>query len=168
MQDVQGDKKLIPLLIELGANIEIDDHEKTITVKKGSSLKGGKIDINPLIDAVTILAVLSCFASEPIEIFNGAIARRKESDRIHAIATELKKMGAKVEEKTDGLIIYPSSLKGAAVSTHQDHRMGLSLAVAALGAKGNTRIQGIECISKSYPFFCRSFKQIGAKIEEIV
>lgn len=165
MEDPQGDKQLIMLLKEMGANIEINDREKSVIVKKGAALKGGCIDVNSMIDAVTILAVLGCFASEPIEIYNGAIARKKESDRIHGIVTELKKMGAKIEEKEDGLIVYPSSLKGACVNTYQDHRMGLSLSVAAMGAKGETMIQNTDCISKSYPQFCDHFQEVGAHIE---
>ncbi len=153
MQDVQGDKAVIPLLEKMGAKFTIDG--KTLFVHKGSSLKGMKIDVNDFIDALPILAVAGCFAKGKTEIVNGAIARKKESDRIASICSELKKMGAKIEETPDGLIVYPSTLCGAEVNSFKDHRIALSLAVAALGAKGQTTIRGAECISKTYPTFCK-------------
>jgi 3-phosphoshikimate 1-carboxyvinyltransferase len=165
MQDVQGDKKLIDVLIEMGAKIEIDAAKKTLTVKKGSRLRGMKVDINDFIDAITILAVIACFAEGTTEIVNAAIARKKESDRIHAIATELQKMGAHLKETPDGLIVHASPLKGAHLKSYHDHRLVLSLSVAALGAKGESHIEGIECIAKTYPTFAKDFQSIGANIQ---
>lgn len=153
MQDVQGDKAVIPVLEKMGAKFTIAG--KTLFVHKGSSLKGMKIDVNDFIDALPILAVAGCFAEGKTEIVNGAIARKKESDRIASIVSELKKMGAKIEETPDGVIVEASSLRGAEVNSFSDHRIALSLAVAALGAKGQTTIQGAECINKSYPTFCK-------------
>ncbi len=161
--DPQGDKEVIGLLQEWGAQIELEG--KTLVVKKGSSLQGGPVDINRFIDALPILAVLGCFAKTPTHIYNGKIARKKESDRIATIAMELKKMGAVMEEREDGLIVFPSLLCGARVSAHRDHRIALSLAVAALGAKGETEIDGVEVIAKSYPTFIEDMKKIGAKLQ---
>jgi 3-phosphoshikimate 1-carboxyvinyltransferase len=165
MEDPQGDKEIIPMLQKMGANIEIEG--KSITVKKSPHLKGASLDVNPCIDALPILAAIACFAEGETELYNGAIARNKESDRIHAIATELKKMGADIHEKPDGLLIRRSQLKGAHLSTHSDHRIALALSVAALAAKGESLIEGVESIHKSYPTFVLDFAQIGAHIEAL-
>lgn len=163
MSDVQGDKKLIEVLISMGANIEIDSDKKELIVKKGSSLQGQKIDVNDFIDATPILAVIGCFAKGTTEIVGAAIARKKESDRLHAITTELKKMGANIEEKEDGLVITSASLQGAQLKTHDDHRIALSLCVAAAGARGQSHIEGIHCIAKSYPSFLTDLKRLITK-----
>ncbi|MBN1914581.1 MAG: 3-phosphoshikimate 1-carboxyvinyltransferase [Parachlamydiales bacterium] len=163
--DIQGDKKILDLLQKMNASYKANQSEKTLTIV-GGDLEGGiTIDINDIIDALPILAVLGCFAKKPIHIVNGAIARKKESDRIHTIATELRKMGAHLEEHRDGLLVFPSHLHGVKVDSHKDHRIAMALAIAALGAKGNTVIQNIECISKSYKTFVEDFQKIGAQME---
>jgi 3-phosphoshikimate 1-carboxyvinyltransferase len=167
MQDIQGDKKLIDALILMGANIEINDAKKTLKVKKGSRLQGQRIDINDFIDAITILSVIACFAEGPTEIINASIARKKESDRIRCIAQELTKMGARLEEKPDGLVIFPSSLHGTEVFSHKDHRVAMSLAIAGLGASGITNVQDVECVKKTYPNFANDFQKLGFLIEEL-
>jgi 3-phosphoshikimate 1-carboxyvinyltransferase len=166
MEDIQGDKKLIEILQKMGAKIEIDPKQRSLTVKKGSVLKGQTIDINDFIDAITILSVIGCFAEGETRIINGSIARKKECDRIHAIATELKKMGGDIEEREDGLVIRNSSLKGTALKTHRDHRMVMSLSVAALGARGESLIEGAEAAKKTYPNFLKQFAELGAQMEE--
>ena len=168
MSDIQGDKAIIPLLEKMGARFEIDPIKRTLLVKKGAHLKGMRIDINNMIDALPILATVACFAKGPTEIVNGAIARCKESDRIHAIATELKKMGADIEERPDGLLIHPKELQGAHLESYHDHRIAMSLIVAALAAKGESSINGIECIAKTYPTFFESFQSIGAKVNRCI
>ena len=86
-------------------------------------LKGLEIDVNPMIDAITILAVVACFATSPTRLDNGKIARSKECDRIAAITSELKKMGARIAEHDDGMTIYPSTVHGANFNAYNDHRM---------------------------------------------
>ena len=166
MDDVQGDKKLIEILRQMGAQISIDKQKYSLHVHKNSSLKGISIDINDCIDAITILAVIGCYAKGKTKIYNGSIARKKETDRIHAIATELKKMGADIEEKEDGLVIFSSPLKGAHVKSYQDHRMAMSLSVASLGAKNPSLIEGIECIKKTYSHFSEDFQKMGINLKE--
>jgi len=167
MDDCQGDKQLIPLLQKMGASIDIDPARKTLTVRRGSRLQGCRIDVNDFIDAIPILSVLGCYAAGKTEILGGKIARNKESDRIHAMATELKKMGAKIEEKSDGLCIEQSPLSGgASLSSWNDHRVAMALAVAGLGAEGKTRVESVECIAKTYPSFCSDLQRAGASIEE--
>lgn len=162
MDDIQGDKAIIPLLEKMGASFLIEN--KTLTVQKSDQLMGMKIDINHCIDALPILAVIGCFAKGTTEIVNGAIARKKESDRISCIVKELKKMGAHIEEKPDGLIVHTSQLQGTTLHSHHDHRLALSLSVAALAATNSSKIEQTECIAKTYPNFCKAFQTLGAKI----
>ncbi len=166
IHDIQGDKKVIDILIQMGAKISIDEKNRLLHVHSNSYLRGICIDINVCIDAITILAVVGCYAEGKTEIYNGAIARKKESDRIHAIASELKKMGADIKEKEDGLVIFPSNLQGARLKSYQDHRIAMSLSVASLGAKNTSLIEGVECIKKTYPHFAHDFQKIGVDLKE--
>ena len=164
MGDIQGDKAVISALESMGAEFEFQ--EGKIATKRGSPLKGTRLDINDWVDALPILAVVGCFASGETAIVNAAIARQKESDRISCIATELKKMGADLEERPDGLLIRPSELHGASnLQAHHDHRLAMALSVAALRARGESIIHGIECVDKSYPNFFQHLAQLGAKVE---
>ncbi|NGX51330.1 MAG: 3-phosphoshikimate 1-carboxyvinyltransferase [Chlamydiae bacterium] len=163
MNDVQGDKKIALLLTRMGADITIESG--AIQIAKGEPLRGARLDINDTIDAIAILAVIGCFSKGETVLFNAATARGKESDRIHAITTELKKMGADIEERRAGLIIRPSQLKGADLESYGDHRIALALSVAALGAEGESTLSGAECISKTYPTFARDMQEVGANIK---
>ncbi|PCI93578.1 3-phosphoshikimate 1-carboxyvinyltransferase [Candidatus Aerophobetes bacterium] len=167
MNDSQGDKHLIDVLKKMGASIEIDDDKKTLTVNETHKLSGMKIDLNPMIDAITILAVIGCFAEGETLLYNGEIARKKECDRIHCIAKELKKMGADIEERPDGLLIKQSKLNGAKLETHKDHRLVLSLSVAALGASSSSTILDVDVVKKTFPTFYEDMKHLNASIRQI-
>ncbi|MBM3208586.1 MAG: 3-phosphoshikimate 1-carboxyvinyltransferase, partial [Chlamydiae bacterium] len=164
--DVQGDKKIISILQHLGVDLRWET-PTLLKINKGSKIFGGRIDINDCIDALPVLATLGCFAKDKITIHNAHIARKKESDRISAITTELKKMGAIIEEFEDGLTITPSKLQGTSVYSHKDHRIAMSLAIAGLAAEGNTCVQDVECINKTYKDFSKHFETIGCRISEI-
>lgn len=125
------------------------------------------MDINDFVDAITILAVVACFAEGETRLYNAAIVRQKECDRISSIAAELKKMGANITEADDGLIIKKSSLTGTHLHSYHDHRMVMSLTVAALGANGEATIGPVECVSKTFPTFMRDFNALGANIKEV-
>jgi 3-phosphoshikimate 1-carboxyvinyltransferase len=161
--EIQGDKKIIDIFQSMGASIQWAD-QNTLSIDGCQALTGVAIDINDCIDALPILAAVGCYASGSTHIYNGAIARKKESDRISAITKELKKLGAHIEEHHDGLIIKQSNLYGTPLFSHHDHRIAMSLAVAALGAKGNTCIQDAECINKTYKDFAEDFTKIGCGI----
>lgn len=167
MRDSQGDKELISIFQKMGAEIEIDEHNNTLHVKAGCQLSGISVDVNHIIDAVTILAVIACFAEGETVLTNAAIAKQKECNRLQCITHELQKMGAYIRETDEGLIIRKSDLKGANLHSHHDHRMAMSLAVAALGAKGETKIDCTECVSKTFPTFVHDFHSLGAPIKEI-
>lgn len=166
MDDAQGDKELITILQKMGANIEIDASNKRLLVHPGANLKGVKVDINNFVDAVTILATIACYAEGETTINGAAVARNKECNRLSAITSELRKMKGNISETPDGLIINRSTLQGAEVHSHQDHRMAMSLAVGALGAEGITRINSSECVAKTYPTFLKEFQSLGANIHE--
>ncbi len=163
--DSQGDKGIVDALMEMGGIIEFDDQKKRLHVKAGGKLKGTTIDVNGFIDAITILAVIACFAEGETRLVNAAVARTKECDRLRCITQELTKMGAHIVEEEDSLVIQRRELRGATVDSHGDHRMAMSLAVAALGANGPSTIQNVECVSKTFPHFAETFQSIGAKLE---
>lgn len=126
---------------------------------KGAHLKGGVIEgaeIPLVIDELPMLAVLGPFTEEGIEIRDAAELRVKESDRIAALAENLRRMGAIVEERPDGLKVAGRSagkLHGAEIEPHGDHRIAMAFAVAALGATSPTTIRDAECAGVSYPTF---------------
>jgi 3-phosphoshikimate 1-carboxyvinyltransferase len=160
--DSQGDKRIIDVLREMGAVIEIDERQKKIVIKKSARLKGRTIHVNDFIDAVPILAVLACYAEGKTHILGAKNAKKKECDRLSCLTQELRKMGGKIEELPDGLLITPAQLKGATVESYSDHRMAMALAVAGLGAAGKTTIRNLSCVSKSYPDFFLDLKKLGA------
>ncbi|NGX40095.1 MAG: 3-phosphoshikimate 1-carboxyvinyltransferase [Chlamydiae bacterium] len=161
--DVQGDRAIIGILQEMGAVLNWT--KEGLSIVPSDKLRGMAIDVNKVIDALPILAVLGCYAKGKTTLYNGAIARKKESDRISAIAGELKKMGANITETPDGLVIEESSLRGGTLKSYDDHRIALSLAIAALGANGPTTIEGSDCIAKSYPTFVEDLTKLGGVIE---
>jgi 3-phosphoshikimate 1-carboxyvinyltransferase len=158
--DLQGDKKVIQILEAMGACFAIDHKQQRLRVRGPQQLRGMKINVNDCVDAVTILAVVGTYAQGVTTISGAEIARDKECDRLRAITTELRKMGAKIEEHQDGLTIYESSLHAAPLDSHNDHRMAMSLAIAALRAKEPCTIAGSECVRKSYPTFFTDLKKL--------
>ncbi len=155
---------LLEALKEMGADIEIS-HMKSISgepvadiyCKGGKELKAINITkekIPAMIDEFPILCVAAT-QSEGVTTIRGAKELRvKESDRIKTIATELKKMGAEIEELEDGLNIKgKKELKGAVVESYGDHRVAMAIAIAALIAEGSTTIRGASCASVSFPRF---------------
>ncbi len=165
LNDPQGDKMILEILNKMGARFEVKGDQ--LHVPTGQRLKGIKVDINECIDAITILAVLGCYSEGVMEILNAKVARTKECDRIACITRELKRMGANIEEIDGGLIIRRSKLHGAALLCYRDHRMVMSLAVAAMGADGESVLEGTECVNKTFPSFFQVFKACGADFEVI-
>ena len=164
LSDLQPDKVLFDLISNLGGIIEEDPINQVLSVEGVKELDGFEFDLEYGIDLLPILSVWACFLKSPSKLYNGKIAREKESDRIHAMALELKKMGAQIEENADGLIIYPSVPKGASVNSHLDHRIAMALSIAATKAKGSTIISGIECVNKTFPEFFNTLKTLNAQI----
>lgn len=167
LDDPQGDKELIFLFQKMGANIEIDREKKELHIKKTNTLRGVQVDINDFIDSLPALAVTACFAEGETLIQNAAVARQKECDRLACMAQELKKMGADVQEKPDGLIIKNSKLNSAKLETYNDHRMVMALSAAALACEGETLISPVGSVKKTFPKFCEAFRQLGGEIREL-
>jgi 3-phosphoshikimate 1-carboxyvinyltransferase len=130
------------------------------------ALQGGVIEgdsIAQLIDELPAIAVLGPYTEQGIEIRNAAELRVKESDRIAALAENLRRMGAEVEERSDGLRVAGRSagrLHGAEIEPHGDHRMAMAFAVAALGAEGETVIRDAECAGVSFPEFFSTLERL--------
>jgi len=131
---------------------------------RSSSLKGitigGEI-IPTLIDEIPMIAVMACFAEGITTIKDAQELKVKESNRIDTVVTNLKAMGAHIEATDDGMIIeggYP--LHGAVIDSHLDHRIAMSFAIGALGADGETRIEGADCVKISYPEFYQTLEKL--------
>jgi 3-phosphoshikimate 1-carboxyvinyltransferase len=154
--DSQGDKKVVDFLRQMGAKItlEPDPLGGHVVTVEANHLHGAELDLNFTPDALPALAVLACYAEGETRLVNVAHARLKETDRISVMATELKKMGADVEERNDGLVIRGGKpLHGTLVDGHHDHRVVMSLALAALGATGATEIDTAEAAAVTFPAF---------------
>jgi len=133
---------------------------------RDAPLAGGVIEgaaIAQLIDELPVLAALGPYTEQGIEIRGAAELRVKESDRIAAIVENLRRMGATVDERPDGLRVEgrrAGRLHGAAIETRGDHRMAMAFAVAALGAEGPTVIDNAECAAVSYPDFFATLEKM--------
>ncbi len=137
-------------------------------VIQGSNLRavevGGDLVVRA-IDEFPIFAVAATQAAGTTTIRDAAELRVKESDRIASVATELRKMGAHVEERPDGMVIHgPTPLVGATVDSHGDHRLAMALAVAGLVARGKTVVHGAEALNDSFPGFAETMRALGADI----
>ncbi len=146
---LQGDMRFLHVLEEMGCSLEKDSAGMTI---RGGSLQGIDIDMNDISDTVMTLAAIACFADGPTTIRNVAHIRHKETDRLAALATELRRVGAEVEERADSLTIHPQALHGAEIETYNDHRMAMSFALVGLRVPGVV-IKDPVCVTKTYPQF---------------
>jgi len=146
---LQGDVAFVDALAEMGCNVcEAAD---ALTVQ-GGPLRGITRDMNALSDTVMTLAAVALFADGPTQIRNVGHIRHKETDRLRALATELRRLGASVEEQADGLTIRPGPLRGCVLQTYDDHRMAMSLALVGLRVPGVV-IDHPACVAKTYPSF---------------
>jgi 3-phosphoshikimate 1-carboxyvinyltransferase len=147
---LQGDALFVDTLAAMGAIVEDDAHGLTVTGPK--QLNGVTIDMNAISDTAPTLASIASNASSPTLITGVEHMRWKETDRVTAMATQLKAMGADLDERQDGLLIRPARLHKAQVSTYDDHRMAMSLAIAGIANQGVV-IEDPACTSKTFPTF---------------
>ena len=159
--DVQGDRLLLNVLRDMGAELEIG--EDTV-VARSSRLVGRTIDCNDFIDQFMLLAVIGALAEGETVLTNAGICRQKECDRITEMHHALSAMGAATEERPDGMVIQGGRLKAASLDSRSDHRMVMTLTVAALAAAGQSRISDVECVAKTFPDFPDQMAALGCKL----
>jgi len=160
----QGDAAIMENLLDMGANVYWDTAKGSVTVEQ-AELRGIEIDVGATPDLVPTLAVLGACARGTTHIINAAHVRYKETDRLHAMATELTKMGVDITEEPDGLLITGGKLKGAQVDGYDDHRIVMALSLAGMMATGTTDITTAESVDISYPKFFNDLKRLGAKVD---
>jgi len=147
-ESIQGDSRFAAVLEQMGAKVDWGAHQVKLT---GSTLNGIDVDMNQMPDAAMTLAVTALFASGPTAIRNIYNWRVKETERLKAVSTELRKLGAEVEEGQDYLVIHPPTrVKIASINTYDDHRMAMSFSLVACG-KSSVTICNPDCVSKTFP-----------------
>jgi 3-phosphoshikimate 1-carboxyvinyltransferase len=153
---VQGDIQFVKLLERMGSSVIEGQNNYVVS---GGGLAGIDVDMNAISDTVMTLAAVASFADGPTTIRNVAHIRHKETDRLAALATELRRVGAEVEEFADGLTITPRPLHGAEIETYNDHRMAMSMALIGLRVPGIV-IKNPGCVAKTYPGFWEDLERL--------
>ena len=157
-QSRQGDRAIVPLLEEMGAQVASDG--SSVTVKR-DALHGITIDASPIPDLIPVLSVVAAAASGETRVIHAQRLRLKESDRLHSTTQMLRALGAEAEELPDGLVIRGGrTLAGGTVDACGDHRIAMSAAVAGGICRGAVTICGSECVQKSYPDFWTDFQPL--------
>jgi len=161
---IQGDRAILDILKETGSKVRAGDEFLEV---KGGQLNAVDIDARDIPDLVPVCAVLACYSKGTSKIYNAKRLRYKESDRLGSLHAELKKMGAEIKVHEDSLTIRGlRTMHGATIDPHNDHRITMACAVAALGAVGKTEIRNSECVNKSYPKFFNDLRSLGANVVE--
>jgi len=145
---LQGDLGFVRVLERMGCAVDVRAEETE--VRGPRELTGVEVDLRDLSDTAQTLAVLAPFATTPTRITGIGFIRHKESDRVGAVATELRRAGVEVTEEPDGLLIQPGTPHAARVATYDDHRMAMSFALLALRTEG-IEIEDPGCVAKTYP-----------------
>ncbi|GAA0083854.1 3-phosphoshikimate 1-carboxyvinyltransferase [Clostridium sp. CTA-7] len=166
IKSLQGDKEVIKILERMGAKFHVNENSINCTID--NELISTVIDASQCPDIIPVLSTVAALAKGRTEIINGGRLRIKECDRLKAIATELNKIGAKVEEKEDGLIIegIDEFEGGVEVWSWKDHRIAMSLAIASTRCREPIIIKDYDCVAKSYPNFFEDFKMLGGSVDE--
>lgn len=165
--------RLLDILMQMGLRIAVTQLEEVQGELVGSlEIAGGKLkgirisgaDSAALIDEIPVLAAVAPYTDEGMEVRDAKELRVKESDRIAAVAANLRRMGAELEEYEDGLKIRGGqTLHGAELESYGDHRIAMAFAIAALGATGDTLIRGAESAAISYPAFFETLEAIAER-----
>jgi len=160
-QSLQSDRVMLEFLRQMGAEIEVSPGAIKV---RGSKLKALHADLSDCIDLLPTVAVLAALAEGTSEFEGIGRARLKESNRVAAVREGLERMGVKVAEEENRLLITGSNLKGAVVDSHDDHRIAMAFSILGTQA-GNTTINGAECVSKTFPEFWDILKSIGGRLK---
>ena len=159
---IQGDVRFVEVIERMGGRITLGDGwiEASGT---GGRLRALDADLNHIPDAAMTAATMALFADGPSTLRNIASWRVKETDRLAAMATELRKVGATVEEGADFLrIVPPAQLRGATIDTYDDHRMAMCFSLVALGGVP-VRINDPECVNKTFPTYFRVLDELAQR-----
>jgi 3-phosphoshikimate 1-carboxyvinyltransferase len=158
-RSLQGDVGFVNLLEQMGCRVEWNADSITV---HGGALRGVDVDMNAVSDTAQTLAAVAVFADGSTRIRNIAHVRHKETDRISAVATELRRLGVAVDEFPDGLEIHPpQALQPTVVQTYDDHRMAMSFALIGLKVPG-IEIADPGCTAKTYPGFFEDLARLTA------
>ena len=166
VKSLQGDQAVVDIMERMGA--AISQTENSVTVNGGAT-KATLIDAANCPDIIPVLTVLAAVSEGTTKIINAGRLRIKECDRLAAMTSELNKMGAAITEEPEGLTIIgkPEGLKGGVqVDAWNDHRIAMSLAIAAQKCAGPIILTGAESVAKSYPTFWEDYKSVGGLVEE--
>ena len=173
----QGDDKIVEVLLSAGADIEWKREEEKLVVRGGCRLttdslprKQLEINMSAFPDAICALAVAACFIEGKTVFTDIDICRKKETDRIKAMTSELTKLGAHIVDEGDRLVVYGDgglSLHGGEVESYKDHRIVMSLACLGLGLKTGEKVivNDAEWCSVTFPRFFETMNEIGAGFE---
>ena len=166
-ESIQGDVAFADALRQLGARVHMGDNHIEVSAPADGRLKAFDLDLNHIPDAAMTLAVAALFADGPCRLRNIASWRVKETDRLAAMATELRKVGATVEEGADYLRVSPpAQLRPAAIDTYDDHRIAMCFSLVSLGAC-RVRINEPECVNKTFPDYFDRFASITRPVPVI-
>ena len=158
----QGDELFIDILEKMGVIVTLQNN--IISLKTPAKLDGGKFDLGNTPDLLPPLAILVLKSQNPIWIYNVAHARFKETDRIKIIAREIKKIGVRVEEKDDGIILYPpENITSAQLDSENDHRLFMAFCICGMYI-GGCEVTNPESVEVSYPNFISDLSKIGGNI----
>lgn len=160
---VQGDRRLAEVLARMGCTVAWSADACEVQGPVGGRLRGGSFDLNDMPDQAQTLAVAALFADAPVRIDHVWNLRIKETDRLRAMATELSRLGARVDEEEDALTVHPLADTGATpavIETYGDHRMAMAFAVAGLRLEG-LRVRDPSCVAKTYPGFWHDWSRLA-------
>jgi 3-phosphoshikimate 1-carboxyvinyltransferase len=158
LASAQGDVRFVDVLERMGCRVEAG--QDFIEVRGPERLRGVDADMNAMPDLAQTLAAIAPFADGPTTIRNVASMRIKETDRISAVVTELRKLGVQAVELPDGMVIPPSErILPARIDTYDDHRMAMSFSLVGLKAKGIV-IQDSGCVAKSFPGYFQKLDEL--------
>ncbi|MFX1390137.1 MAG: 3-phosphoshikimate 1-carboxyvinyltransferase [Promethearchaeota archaeon] len=171
MNNKQGDKKIINILIEMGADITIKEQDNQIIVNgdlKNHPLKGIEIDCSDIPDLFPILSVIAAYANGKTILYNTHNLRFKETNRVFAINRELSKMGVNIYEEENKITVFHcDNITGITINHNNDHRIAMACTIASLYAESSSYIETSEIVNDSFPNFFNILKELGANIEEL-
>jgi 3-phosphoshikimate 1-carboxyvinyltransferase len=147
---LQGDAAFADVLAQMGATVERTRHGTTVTGPADGALRGGTFDFTHISDTAQTLAAIAPFADSPVTITGIGFIRRKEIDRVTAVATELRRAGVRVDDDPDARTIHPGQVAPTTFETYEDHRMAMSFALIGLRVPGIS-IAGPACVAKTFP-----------------